>query len=175
MAQRAFEEVVAAHHPEIYRYLRRVASRPADADDIAQETFLRAYRAWGRLDPDANVRAWLFAIATNLNRNHHRAERRRSRFQAAVRAAQADVDRHDPEGASLGDEMQRLVERIVRRLPDRQRMAFVMRKVHDLDYDAIGRSLGCTPDTARAHVFQALRKIRLGLNGCGAPRREDQR
>src|SRR5207244_11263601 len=73
-----FETVVGAHPAEIYRYIRRVTSRATEAEDLSQETFLRAYRAYRTLGPEANVRAWLFAIATNLTRNHFRAEKRRS-------------------------------------------------------------------------------------------------
>src|SRR5262245_47404087 len=61
MGAQPFETIVGAHHAEIYRYLRRVTSRPAEAEDLSQETFLRAYRAHRTLGPDANVRAWLFA------------------------------------------------------------------------------------------------------------------
>ena len=75
MGQQPFEAILEAHHAEIYRYLRRVIARAAEAEDLSQETFLRAYRAYRALSPDANVRAWLFTIATNLSRNHFRAER----------------------------------------------------------------------------------------------------
>lgn len=171
----SFEAVVAAHHPEIHRYLRRLAARPSDADDLSQETFLRAYRAYRSLPPDANVRAWLFAIATNLSRNHHRAERRRSRAHARVREAGAKSGREDPEDATLFNEAYRAVERVVERLPLKQRMAFTLRKIHDLDYGAIGQSLQCSADTARAHVFQALRKVRRSLNGWELPPAEGPR
>ncbi|HSE03613.1 MAG TPA: RNA polymerase sigma factor, partial [Methylomirabilota bacterium] len=70
MAEDAFEAVVAAHHAEIRRYLLRVTARGSDADDLSQETFLRAFRAYRALPPGSNVRAWLFTIATNLGRNH---------------------------------------------------------------------------------------------------------
>ena len=76
MTEDPFESVVAAHHAEIHRYLVRATSRPSDADDLSQETFVRAYKAYRSLPPDANVRAWLFTIATNLYRNHFRAEGR---------------------------------------------------------------------------------------------------
>ena len=79
MGLQSFETVVTGHHAEIYRYLLRVTSRSGDADDLSQETFLRAYRAWGGLDDGANVRAWLFTIATNLARNYCRSESRRRR------------------------------------------------------------------------------------------------
>src|SRR5262249_41570727 len=61
MGEQPFETIVGAHHAEIYRYLRRVTSRATEAEDLSQETFLRAYRAYRTLGPDANVRAWLFA------------------------------------------------------------------------------------------------------------------
>jgi len=57
MGREPFEAVMTAHHAEIYRYLRRVTFRSADAEDLSQETFLRAFRAYRGLPPDANVRA----------------------------------------------------------------------------------------------------------------------
>ncbi len=55
------------------------------------------------------------------------------------------------------------MEAVVERLPLRQRLAFILRKIHDLDYEVIARSLDCSAETARAHVFQALRKVRQNL------------
>ncbi|HYE93048.1 MAG TPA: RNA polymerase sigma factor, partial [Terriglobales bacterium] len=77
MGREPFEAVMTAHHAEIYRYLRRVTFRSSEAEDLSQETFLRAFRAYRALPPDANVRAWLFKIATNLFRNALRAAKRR--------------------------------------------------------------------------------------------------
>ena len=165
MGLQPFETVVAAHHSEIFRYLLRVTSRSGDADDLSQETFLRAYRAWDGLDEDANVRAWLFTIATNLARNYFRSESRRRRAYAGVSEVRTDVDPAGPEHAWRFHETRAIVERVVDGLPVKQRLAFVLRKLHDLEYDAIGKSLSCSPESARAHVFQALKKIRLGLNG----------
>jgi DNA-directed RNA polymerase specialized sigma24 family protein len=61
---------------------------------------------------------------------------------------------------------------VVAKLPLKQRLAFVLRKIHDLDYEAIARSLECSAESARAHVFQALRKIRRDLEGAAQPRME---
>ena len=160
-----FDTVVEAHHPEISRYLRRMTSHASEADDLAQETFLRAYRAYRTLGPDANVRAWLFAIATNLTRNHFRTEGRRRRAHDTVRATRTAEDPDGPEGAARFNEARAVLDRVVAGLPLKQRLAFTLRKVHDLDYDAIARSLGCSAESARAHVFQAFKKIRTGLNG----------
>jgi RNA polymerase sigma-70 factor (ECF subfamily) len=169
MGLEPFETVVAMHHDEIYRYLRRTTARAAEADDLSQETFLRAYRAWRVLPADANVRAWLFAIATNLARNHFRSEGRRRRAHDTVRALGDEVDADGPEGMTIFNETRGLVEAAVVRLPAKQRLAFILRKVHDLDYDTIAQSLECSADSARAHVFQALRKIRRQLDGHLSP------
>jgi len=160
----AFETMVATHHGEIYRYLLRATGRTSDADDLSQETFLRAYRAHRGLPKEANARAWLFTIATNLSRNHFRAQKRRWRAYEAVRAVASEADgTAAPDGVLLGREAGAALEAVVSRLPLKQRLAFLQRKVHGLEYDAIGRALGCSPESARAHVFQALRKIRQAL------------
>lgn len=165
MAPERFEAIVVAHHAEIHRYLRRVGARAAEADDLSQEAFLRAHRAWQALHPEANVRAWLFAIATNVYRNHARAERRRRTAYAAVSGRGVETTRGGPEEEAMANEARTLTERAIERLPLKQRLAFIMRKLHDLDYDGIGRSLDCSAESARAHVFQALRKIRANLDG----------
>jgi RNA polymerase sigma-70 factor (ECF subfamily) len=165
MGPETFETVVAVHHPEIHRYLRRITARSSVAEDLSQETFLRAYRAYRALPEDANVRAWLFAIATNLFRNHLRSEKRRSTFQATVMATVSETGGSGPEGESVYRETRTLIEEVVAGLPTKQRTAFVLRKIHELDYETIARTLDCSADSARAHVFQALRKIRQSLNG----------
>ena len=170
-----FDTLVATHHREIYRYLVRATFRASEADDLAQETFLRAYRAHRALPPDANGRAWLFAIASNVAKNHFRAESRRRRAHAAVLETRSETDGAGPEGETLFKETRAMLDTVVAGLPFKQRLAFTLRKVHDLDYDAIGRSLDCSPDSARAHVFQALRKIRRSLNGYELPVGRDER
>jgi RNA polymerase sigma factor (sigma-70 family) len=172
MGQEPFEAIVAAHHAEIYRYLRRVTFRASDAEDLSQEAFLRAFRAYRALPPEANVRAWLFAIATNLFRNHIRGEQRRQAAHAVVKGRSRGDEGEGPEGAALFNEAHAVMTAVVDKLPLRQRLAFVMRKIHDLSYDEIARGLGCSEDSARAHVFQAFRKIRQGLEGHALPQGE---
>src|SRR5438093_5208180 len=138
MGDDAFEAIVAAHHGEIHRYLARVTARASDADDLSQETFLRAFRAYRALPGDANVRAWLFAIATNLYRNYVRGEVRRRR---ALATASADgmmmADPGGPDGAARVNEASARIQQIVVALPLKQRLALTMRKVHGLEYEAI--------------------------------------
>ena len=163
MTEDPFEAVVAAHHGDIHRYLARVTSRASDADDLSQETFVRAYRAYRALPPDANLRAWLFAIATNLSRNYFRGEARRRRALAAAAAGASDGGPAWPEGEAVRNETSARIEQVVAALPFKQRLAFTLRKVHELDYDAIGQSLECSAESARAHVFHALKKVRRAL------------
>jgi RNA polymerase sigma-70 factor (ECF subfamily) len=165
MSDRTFEALMSEHHAEIYRYVLRVTGRRHDADDLAQETFLRAFRAHRTLPPDANARAWLFAIATNLTRNHFRSQKRRHLAHSAVLRETRESDEEQPDGVTISAEIGAAVDQVVSGLPLRQRLAFLLRKVHGLDYEAIGRSLECTAETARAHVFQALRKVRRALEG----------
>lgn len=153
------------HHGEIHRYLCRVTARLSEAEDLAQETFLRAYRAWAGLPSDTNHRAWLYTIATNAYRNHLRAERRRRTAHATIRVTRRETDLEGPEATAVAGEVRALANAAIRRLPLKQRLAFTMRKLEELDYESIGRSLDCSPETARAHVFQALRKIRTTLDG----------
>jgi len=111
------------------------------------------------------VRAWLFTIATNLGRNHFRAQgRRRRAYAAAALEMRPDApDRAD--GQVLAGETRERLEHVITGLPAKQRLAFIMRKMHELEYSEIGASLSCSEESARAHVFQALRKVRRGLDG----------
>ena len=170
MNKGAFDAVVSAYHEEILRYLRRVIGPAGDAEDLSQETFLRAYRAYGTLPKEANVRAWLFAIATNLAKNHFRSETRRRRAYGKAKAVAYEVSGTATEAELDARETGALLEKILEGLPLKQRLAFTQRKLHDMEYEAIGNSLGCSAESARAHVFLALRKIRQGLGGYGAMR-----
>lgn len=176
MDEAGFETMVATHHGEIYRYLVRATGRTSDADDLSQETFLRAYRAFRALPKDANARAWLFTIATNLSRNHFRSLTRRRRAYEVVGLLTSERDGEaTPDGMAVGRELSAVVTTAIGRLPTKQRLAFLQRKIHGLDYDSIGASLGCSAESARAHVFQALKKIRRALDGPASPEKEPSR
>jgi RNA polymerase sigma factor (sigma-70 family) len=160
MCDDAFEAVLKMHHTEIYRYLVRTTGQTSAADDLSQETFLRAFKAYRSLPGDANVRAWLFTIATNLLRNHRRSAVRQDRAYAAFKDDLSKVEQLAPDDVLRFKETRTRIELTLSRLPLKQRLAFTLRKFHNLDYDKIGQSLGCSPDSARANVFQALKKLR---------------
>ena len=147
------------HQNEIHAYLWRLLEDSQDAQDVLQETFLRAYRAYDQLNHGEKARPWLYRIAT---RSAYTAlQRRRSRAERSLPL----LDEHPDGRPSPSEQMehQDLVGRVrsaVRSLPDRQRSALLLRKYQEMSYEEIGRALGCTPEAARAHVYQALRRLR---------------
>jgi RNA polymerase sigma-70 factor, ECF subfamily len=150
------------HRPEIVRYLARLLGDRDEAEDVCQEVFLRAHRAFARLAPDSNCRAWLYRIATNSGLN---AARRRARTLA--RTADVELDSlpagHD---ASLDRRAQlRAVAAAVDGLPPRQRAALVLRQFQGLGYAEIAATLGGNEAAARANVYQALKRLRAALGG----------
>jgi RNA polymerase sigma-70 factor, ECF subfamily len=158
-----FDALLLAYHGAILRFLRRVAGRDGEGEDLCQETFLRAHRAWAERPPEASRRAWLYAIATNAVRNSVRSERRRRVAYASARITRREIERHGPEDEVAARQAYCRTEAAIRDLPLKQRLAFTMRKLEDLDYEVIGGCLDCSAETARAHVFQALRKLRASV------------
>ena len=153
-------ELAERHRHEILRYLLRLLGDAEDAQDACQQTFLHAHRAFGRLRPDSNVRAWLFRIATNTARSMARGRARRS-----GRMVEVELDglpgRCSP---SLEDREQlRALARAVEALPSRQRAALMLRQFEGFGYREIATCLGGNEAAARANVYQALKKLRAVL------------
>ena len=158
-----FETLVNEHSRPVYAYLWRLLREPADAEDCLQETFLRAYQAYGRLDGHTNPTAWLYRIATNTARTHLR-----QRSHAATRTADLDPEllAGGPGPAEQADrrEMLAVVERAVEGLPYHQRAALMLRKYQGLSYAEVAAALECSEAAARANVYQALKKLRRALD-----------
>lgn len=145
------------YRDEIYRYTWRMVGQTQDAQDLTQETFLRAYRAFERLEPESNVRAWLYRIATNTCLTFLK---RSGRTQTVPLDAAIVADTETPHDTVSRRELLREVAQAVEALPPRQRAAIVQRKYQGLSYVEMAESLGVSEDTARAHVYQGLRKLR---------------
>lgn len=157
MDKQAFEQAMLAHRDEIYRYAWRMVSNEQDAQDLTQETFLRAYRAFARLQPDSNVRAWLYRIATNLCLTFLK---QRGREKIHALDANLLADSQTPQAAYGKLELMQEVAQAVESLPSRQRAAIVQRKYQGFSYAQIAHNLDCSEAAARAHVYQGLRKLR---------------
>jgi RNA polymerase sigma-70 factor (ECF subfamily) len=150
------------HEKEIYQFTYRMTGNREDAADVLQDTFFRAFRAFPRLPAQANHRAWLYRIASRSAMNLARSKKVR-------RALPLDRAQHLAESNS---DLENLVEtrrlvgclgEILRALPVRQRIALLQRKYQDLSYREIAATLNCSEQSARAHVYQAMTKIRRGL------------
>ena len=158
-----FEQIMQRHQREILRYLLRLSGNGADAADLFQETWLRAYRAYPRLEPDSEVRPWLYAIAINLCRNRARDRARRARVIVAVEEKNPRPDRlgKAPLGSTENDgyAVVRMRE-LIGSLPPKQREALQLRCFAGLDYAEIAAAMDCSAQGARANVSQAIRKIK---------------
>ncbi len=147
--------LLARHGEELARHIRRIVRDDEAAQDLLQDTMLRACEALDRLRPGSNERAWLYRIATNASLNHLRS---RSRERAALErhAAELDADagrgERDDAGPALWAE--------VARLPERQRVALSLRVADELEYEEIAARMGGTAAAARANVYQATRRLK---------------
>lgn len=165
-----FAEVITLHQEAVYRYLVRFTRNQQDAQDLFQDTFLRAYRAYANLPDSANVQAWLMRIAINLTKNYVRDRQRYRRVVVASDTLDFSLERpRDTNGLDMEDvmisrETGRRLLTAIDALPFHQRAALVQRQFEGLDYATIAANLDCSQDSARAHVYQALRKLRLTLD-----------
>lgn len=169
----SFELLLQRYRRPLCHFLNRMVRDTAQAEDLAQEVFLRVYRARRDYEPSAKFTTWLFRIATNLALNALRDGRRR----------QAEISLDAPAEGEDGSEMtlevpdgtpvveQQLVERdrvaVVRRavyaLPEKQRVAVLLHKYQDLDYDEIARILGCSVSALKSLLFRAYEALRVEL------------
>lgn len=155
----SLEILLARHGLELARHLRRIVRDDDAAQDLLQDTFLRAHKALGKLGDGANTRAWLYRIATNLALNHVRDRAREHRAMDAHAREAATVTTgagHEPD-----DGRRQALWLRVAALPERQRVALTLRVAHELDYAAIAARMGISAEAARANVYQATKKLRL--------------
>ncbi len=144
-----FGQLLERHERELFAYALRLSGQRADAEDLYQDTFLAAFRAWPP-PRRGNERAWLYKIATNRAIDR---ERRARRIVANVAdLALAAPERDDVTLVDLAG--------AIETLPAGQRAAFVLRKVQGLGYVEIAAALDCSEDAARARVSEALKKVR---------------
>jgi len=175
----SFELLLQRYRRPLCHFLNRMVRDAAHAEDLAQEVFLRVYRARREYEPSAKFTTWLFRIATNLALNSLRDGRHR---QAEV-SLDAPAEGQDgsemtldvPDGAPVVE--QQLVERdrvaVVRRaifaLPEKQRAAVLLHKYQELDYDEIARILGCSVSALKSLLFRAYETLRVELAPLVAP------
>jgi RNA polymerase sigma-70 factor (ECF subfamily) len=158
-----FEEIMQRHQREIMRYLLRLSSNPEDAADLFQETWLRAYRAYPRLEAENRVRPWLYTIASNLWRNRTRDCARHARVlvpdEKEVPAADLIAKDHRLNHENEGYAAVHLRE-LIAALPAKQQQALHLRYFAGLNYAEIADAIDCSEESARANVSQAIGKLK---------------
>jgi RNA polymerase sigma factor (sigma-70 family) len=142
----------------VYRFLRASAGQ-VDADDLFQETFLAALRAYPELSHGQNLRAWVLTIATRKTIDAARRARRQPVAIGDVGEFEAQAGAIEAEGAWRPDRKEPIWAAVLA-LPVKQRAAVVHRFVLDRSYAEIAAALGCSEDAARANVSEGLRKLR---------------
>lgn len=146
-------ELFRRHHPAVYGYLRRRVGNVADAEELTQEVFLRAHRAWGRYAQSGRDEAWIFRIARNVLLNFHRDTARSRRIERDTHPA-------DVESSKVRDAQVRIdLERALARLPESEAEAFLLKEIGGLSYEEIARLTRSTADAIRNRIFRARRTL----------------
>ena len=146
-----FSDFLEQHRTTVYRFLT-AAVGPHDADDVFQETFLAALRAYPRLTDPTRLDRWILRIASRKAIDHHRA--------AGRRAVPTGELPERPSASAGRPELDGELGAAIAGLPSKQRVAVVHRHVLDRSYGDVAEAMGTSEDAARANVYQGLKKLR---------------
>ena len=164
--KRAFDLLINKYQHRIVSLVSRYVADPADAMDVAQEAFIKAYRAIGRFRGDSAFYTWLYRIAINTAKNWLVARKRRppaSDIDAAD-AEQYDVDSRlkehgTPENEYMREEIKRTVYDTIADLPEDLRTAIMLREMEGMSYEDIAITMDCPIGTVRSRIFRAREAI----------------
>ena len=160
----AFDDIVLRYRKDVYRVAYRLTGDHGEADDLAQETFCRAFTGLRGFRGECSLRTWLCRIATNLSLNVVQSARVTRRETTAVETL---VDRNratvaPPVGTDDLERRRRgaLLRRAIESLPRRQRMALILRVFEGLRFKEVADAMGCSIGAAKAHFFLAVSALR---------------
>ena len=156
-----FERTALPHLRDCYAFALSLCGRVADAEDLVQETFLKAQKAFSSYEQGTNIKAWLFTILRRLHIDAHRRSKSRPATQA-----EEELDHRGappPPEASGGDFGPQDVWRALEQVPDPFRMAVRLRDVDGLSYDEIGRLLDIPPGTVMSRLHRGREWLRTLL------------
>ena len=181
----AFDALVRKYQHKLVKLVMRYVRNPAEAEDIAQEAFIKAYRALPQFRGDSAFYTWLYRIAINTAKNAV-VSRDRSPIEYNIDRNDATEESYDmqgrmkdsetPEGLVLTDEIRRTVNAAIEGLPEDLRTAIVLRELDGLSYEEIAAAMDCPVGTVRSRIFRAReaidRRLREVFEG-GLGRTED--
>ena len=168
----SFNQLVLRWERPIYALAYRVIGREEDARDVAQETFLRAFRALGGFKGEAKFSSWLYRITLNLCRDWIRRERRTPLAQPPEGVDLVELAGEATPSESLEDlvsrkELGRAVAKAMGNLPDEQRTAIILKEYHGLTFQEIAELLDCPLSTVKTRLYQGLGVLRKQLAHAG--------
>ncbi|MFZ9052463.1 MAG: RNA polymerase sigma factor RpoE [Woeseiaceae bacterium] len=158
----AFDLLVLKYEHKIVNLVMRYVRDPEQALDIAQEAFIKAYRALPRFRGDSAFYTWLYRIAVNTAKNYLAAQRRRPTDieldmqdpeQYGLHAKLKETD--TPEAVALSQELQDTLEHAIEALPDDLRTAIILRELDGMSYEEIAQTMDCPVGTVRSRIFRA--------------------
>ncbi len=164
--KQAFNLLVLKYQTKIVNLVMRYVRDPDEANDVAQEAFLKAYRALPRFRGDSAFYTWLYRIAVNTAKNYLVAAKRRpveydldlqDPEQYDMQARLKDID--SPEGVMMKDEVQRTIDEAIGELPEDLRTAIVLRELEGMTYEEIAETMECPVGTVRSRIFRAREAI----------------
>ena len=165
----AYRVLVERHSRALFRLAFRMTGNESDAEDVVQESFLRAYRQLGKFDERASFGTWLYRIATNCSLDLVRSRKRRSEQMAPADEEMENpilnLPAHDPtpERSMLSTEVRERVAEAMNDLSATERTAFVLRHFEGMCIEDVSRVLECQPGAAKHSVFRAVQKLRRAL------------
>ncbi len=166
----ALRDLIEAHQHRVIGTVAKMLGDDCDAEDIAQQVFIRVWKSAARYEPTAKFTTWLFKITRNLVFNELR--RRKRHPTRSLDATMDDDDRplqipdpgtKAPDDALLNDEMQSAIQKAIDELPEIQRMAIILRRYDDIPYEDIGEILGLSVPAVKSVLFRARTELREKL------------
>ncbi len=162
----AFQVLVEQHRSMVYRVAYQFAGNHHDADDITQDVFIKVYRSLARFRQDAQLTSWIYRIVMNACIDHRRRQMPANAVQCADLAEQLANTAEaspGPEAVAYGGELGAMLEAAVGRLPEGQRIVFVMRHHEGLKLCEIAQALGLAEGTVKRQLHTAVHRLRAVL------------
>lgn len=165
--KRAFDLLVIKYQRRIMRLLARMINDPAEVEDVAQETFIKAYRALPQFRGDSHFYTWLYRIAINSARNWQAAKQRRpmqlneyeNEEGETFSPADTLTDINTPESELISRQVADTIKTAIEALPEELRNAILLREIEGLSYEEIAETMGCPIGTVRSRIFRAREAI----------------
>jgi RNA polymerase sigma-70 factor (ECF subfamily) len=163
----AFDLLVIKYQRKIFRLLSRLIRDPAEVEDVAQEAFIKAYRALPNFRGDSAFYTWLYRIAINTAKNWLVSQGRRAPTSTEADVEEAETfedgehlrDLNTPDAMLLTRQVADAVNRAIERLPEDLRTAIVLRELEGLSYEEIAETMNCPIGTVRSRIFRAREAI----------------